>query len=153
MTDRTILLSVRPKYAHLILDGSKTVELRRVCPNIGPGDFIMMYESSPARRVRALLHVEEIIHDAPTQLWPRVRRDAGVTRTDFDRYFAGAATAVGIRLHVADNLSPPLHLAELQRVAPGFRPPQSYQYVHRLATDLRTLLTSSWPRTLPSGSP
>ncbi len=45
--DRSLLVSVKPVYARLILAGSKTVELRRVRPNAVPGCQVLIYASSP----------------------------------------------------------------------------------------------------------
>jgi predicted transcriptional regulator len=44
---RTLLLSLRPRFADAILAGAKTVELRRRPINARPGTAILLYASRP----------------------------------------------------------------------------------------------------------
>lgn len=144
MTPDSILLSVRPQYAEKILRGEKTVELRRVRPRVSPGDAIVMYVSSPEREVRALLLVEEVFEAHPEALWDVVGNAAGVSRREYEDYFEGSATGIGIALRVVADLKEPVTLDELRAMSPGFRPPQSYRYIDGLASGLRSLFTSLW---------
>jgi predicted transcriptional regulator len=142
MNPNTILLSVRPRYAKKILSGEKTVELRRVRPRVTTGDCVIMYVSSPTREISTLLLVEEILESSPTALWKAVGSCTGVTKQEYWQYFAGAHSAVGIRVRVVEKLPAPLSLDDLRQVAPGFSPPQSYRYFDGLASELRALLAS-----------
>jgi hypothetical protein len=42
MSQRAVLISIKPMYADLIFAGTKTIELRRVCPKVGPGDLVLV---------------------------------------------------------------------------------------------------------------
>ena len=146
MTPDSILMSVRPEYAERILRGEKTVELRRVRPRISNGDVIVMYVSSPKREIRALLEVEEVLQGHPSALWTAVGDSAGVTAQEYDEYFKGAATGIGISLRVVEHLKEPVTLEELRAMSPGFRPPQSYRYIAGLAAGLRSLFEALWEK-------
>lgn len=144
MTPNSILMSVRPQYAEKILRGEKTVELRRVRPRVAPGDVIVMYVSSPESEVRALLQVEEVLEAEPAALWKEVAPAAGISRGEYEVYFEGSTTGIGIALRLVEDLQEPVTLDELRAMSPGFRPPQSYRYVAGLTYGLRSLFTSLW---------
>jgi predicted transcriptional regulator len=50
--NNSVLMSIRPKYADLIFSGEKTHELRRKVPNVSSGDVIVVYSSSPEKRMK-----------------------------------------------------------------------------------------------------
>src|SRR6266542_3119737 len=98
MRPATLLLSIKPTFARKILSGAKTIELRRVRPNMTPGDHVLIYSSSPEMALLGSAQVEEILSDTPSDLWGQVKDNASVSRTEYDAYFSGATTAIGIRL-------------------------------------------------------
>jgi predicted transcriptional regulator len=115
-----VLMSIRPAYAEAILSGAKTVELRRRRPSFGPGTRILIYATSPERRVRGAFEVRGVLEGSPARLWETVAHRAGIARTTFDTYFAGSDTAFAIEI------------ANPRRIAPAaisIRPPQSYQFL------------------------
>lgn len=130
-TDRgsqIMLLSIRPRHVAKILDGSKTVELRRGRPVIVPGQPLAIYSTTPAAAIVALGRVSRIEVASPRELWDRVHGLAGVTRNEYDDYFLGATTATGLYLSGISALSAPVSLAELR--APGpFHPPQTWHFL------------------------
>ena len=67
-----------------------------------------------------------------------------MSRGEYEAYFEGSATGIGIALRVVESLKEPVTLDELRAMSPGFRPPQSYRYVAGLASCLRSLFTSLW---------
>ncbi len=125
---RALLLSVRPRYADLLLDGSKSVELRRVRPSVKPGALVLIYASSPARALVGSGRVHAIEAGGPAEIWCRHGSRTGVTPDEYDVYFEGATAAVAISLTGVQPLSRPTPLAEL-RARTGFRPPQSFRYL------------------------
>lgn len=109
--------------------GSKTIELRRVRPKVVPGSWALIYASSPEMRLLGAVELGEIVEGNPQTIWPKVRRDAGVTKAIYDGYYTGATTAYGIRIKQAVPLRLPIDLATLRTDSPSFRPPQSYAYL------------------------
>jgi predicted transcriptional regulator len=130
MRETVLFLSIRPTFANMILDGTKTIELRRIRPNIMPGHAVLIYSSSPAMALLGSACVEEILTGSPHELWRQVKDEAGVSLEQYQNYFDGATTAIGIRLCAVQRLDRPISLQELRERWPWLRPPQSYRYVH-----------------------
>lgn len=129
MRQPALFLSVRPTFAQRILSGAKTIELRRVRPNVATGQPVLIYSSSPVMALLASARIDFIFSGNPCDLWDSVRHEAGVTRDEYDAYFDGAVVAVGIRLAAVKRLTNPIRLEELRQRWPWFKPPQSYRYV------------------------
>ena len=125
-----LFLSVKPTFAGRIFAGTKTIELRRVRPNVTSGDSALIYSSSPEMALLGSARIEEVLSGAPCDLWEHVKDDAGVSLDEYDDYFAGAATAIGIRLGGVQRLVSPIALREIRVRWPWLRPPQSYRYVN-----------------------
>jgi predicted transcriptional regulator len=126
--ERTLLISLRPRFANAILLGAKTVEVRRRAVNAPPGTPIILYASSPVRAVvgtARLLRVDKYGHDAA---WRRFGNGLGLTRFEFDAYLEGTSTVFLLHLQKVRTLNQPLPLRRLQEDGP-FRPPQSFRYV------------------------
>lgn len=129
MTDeRTLLLSLRPRYAHAILDGSKTVEVRKRRVGASPGTRVILYASSPRKAVVGTARLRHTVVCAPEMAWRDHGATLGLARHEFDNYIAGRSEACLLLLENVQRLEPPLELADLRRTRP-FQPPQSYRYV------------------------
>jgi len=129
MRKNTLLLSIHPRHAEKILDGTKTVELRRVLPRIGKGDLVFVYASSPVKALIGAFKVDRVVTDRPRQLWEIVQEKAGITRKEFDTYYAGASEGYGIFFSGFLSLNRLLKLETLRQEWPGFHPPQGYCYL------------------------
>lgn len=130
MSTTTVLMSIRPRFANLILSGSKTVELRRsFMRRACEGDRVLLYVSSPERRLLGWFEVKTIATDSPCRLWGQVKDRCGLTKKEFNEYYAATKKAVAIFLCNATYLNRPVSLAELRRKLSGFHPPQSFQYL------------------------
>lgn len=132
MVQAALFLSIKPTFARKILGGTKTVELRRVRPNVAPGETALIYSSSPEMALLGSARVGTILSRSPSALWCEVRDDAGVSRQEYDSYFSGASTAIGIRLEDVQWFVRPISLREIRERWPWLRPPQSYRYVNAL---------------------
>lgn len=129
LTDRALLVSVRPRFASLLLSGEKTVELRRTPPDVEFGALVLMYESSPNRRLVGRGRVAAIDVDEPDSIWTRHGPNTGISRGEFDAYFQGTSRAVAISIRGVVPLDRPASLDELRRRWAGFQPPQSFRYL------------------------
>jgi predicted transcriptional regulator len=113
-------MSIRPEYAEAILSGAKTFELRRRRPSFAPGSRVVVYSSSPDQRLLGTFEAGEIHEQKPSKLWGVVSQSAGITRKDFNAYFAGCEVGYAIAVCAPKRLDPkPLR----------FRPPQSYLFL------------------------
>ena len=129
MSQRAVLMSIKPKYADLIFAGTKTIELRRVCPKVGPGDLILVYVSSPRMALVGGFEVAGIVSGEPQTLCKEWQTQSGVKKETFLHYFQGAATAYGIIIGHTWQFDFATELKALRRRKGGFHPPQSYRYV------------------------
>lgn len=129
MSNRAVLMSIKPKYADLIFAGTKTIELRRVCPKVRLGDLILVYVSSPRMALVGGFEVAGIVSGEPPTLCKKWQTQSGVEEETFLHYFQGAATAYGILIGRTWTLPAPAELKALRRRKGGFHPPQSYRYV------------------------
>lgn len=129
MSDRAVLMSIKPRYADMIFAGTKTIELRRVCPKIGPGDLVLVYVSGPRMALVGGFVVEGVVSDTPDELSRRHLKHTGLTQEAFQSYFEGTAQAYGILIGHTWQMEQATELATLRRRKGGFQPPQSYRYV------------------------
>jgi len=125
---RPLLLSLRPRFANAILDGSKTVELRRTRLSAPDGTRLVLYASSPVMAVVGTAVLVGRDTDTPARIWRRYRQNVGLDRDEYDQYFAGADLATAVQIGTPHRLVDPWPLAAL-RDAAKFQPPQSYRYV------------------------
>jgi predicted transcriptional regulator len=142
-TNHAFLISIRPRFAEMIFAGSKTVELRRVCPKVSAGDLALVYVSSPAMELRGSFEVGKILTGSPKQIWKKVVKKSGVTRAEFFAYFKGKKQAHALVIKRAWKLDAPICLTTLRRRKGGFRPPQNFHYLNRNEASLLASLVIS----------
>lgn len=127
--ERTLLLSIKPAFAEMVLAGRKTVELRRVRPAVEPGMALLIYASSPRRQLVATGKIGDVAWGSPDEVWEVYGAEAGVARGFYDEYFAGCARAVAILVEEVRPLSSPVALDALRDRWAAFQPPQSFRYL------------------------
>jgi predicted transcriptional regulator len=122
---KRVLLSIHPEYAEAIFDGHKGYEFRRVLFKEDVQE-VVVYATSPVKRVVGRFTIEDIYEDAPSELWTKTKALAGVTKEMFDTYFKGKPTAFAIKV------SEPVRFAQpqpLSRYLASSTPPQSFCYI------------------------
>lgn len=125
---RDVVFSIKPQYAERILEGVKTIELRRRFPvDVPAGTSALIYTSSPTRALTGVAEIKSVYKLTPKAIWLAYAKDACITREDFDDYFTGLEYGYAIRLAHARALRRPVELSEL-RDRFRFEPPQSYLY-------------------------
>lgn len=129
MKSKNILLSIRPRYAELIFSGQKTVELRRVLPNVNVGDLVVVYISSPIKQVGGTFEISSVISEPLDDLWQKVELCAGISYFEFQEYFSGVDHGFGLAIKNPKKIHTPISLSELQLQWNGFFPPQSFRYL------------------------
>jgi len=126
---RAALLSIKPKYADLILAGSKRIELRRSWPDTDVG-VLVLYSSAPVQRLVGIAHVDRVRVESPDALWQLAQEfGGGVTHEEFYEYFKGKRKTFGIMIRLAETAE---HQLDPKQVFPDFVPPQSYMYLDPL---------------------
>lgn len=118
-------MPIKPEYAQRILTGEKQFEFRRT--SIRPDlTHLVIYSSSPIKRIVALAEVDFVEMGSPSTLWERTKHAAGISREKFRKYFSGKESAVAISLK---RVFPLLSELEPSEIEEGFSIPQSFRYV------------------------
>lgn len=134
---RDVVLSIKPQYSDKILQGRKTVELRRRFPVSAPsGTVAYIYATTPVRAMVGAAEIKEVLKLPVDQIWAEFEDSALIDRTDFDNYFKGVDFGYALMFEDVKSFSRPIPLDEL-RERFGFEAPQSYLYASR---DLRKAL-------------
>ncbi len=128
MNRRDILFSIQPAYAEQILNGQKTVELRRRFTDAPlSGSRAFFYATSPASAIVGYADIQSVRRMEIEGIWNEYHQAIGIDRTAFERYFAGAKSGYAIVLEHAARFDVALALADLRRKI-QFTPPQSFCY-------------------------
>jgi predicted transcriptional regulator len=139
---RDVVLSVRPLYSGKIIQGKKTVELRRRFPISAPrGTIAYIYSTSPVRAMVGSAEIQSIHKLRVDDIWKKFGSMAQIDRTDFDEYFSGLREGFALKFRNPRAFARPVDLSEL-RERFDFEPPQSFLYVSSV---LRTALEDEYP--------
>ena len=132
MSRVAILLSVHPRFADLIFDGTKRIEFRKrnVPAEIGR---VYVYSTSPASAILGYFDVERTIDLSPVNLWKNYSSIGGIAKKDFDSYYRGHRLGRGILIGSIRRyrcaISLPMHM----------RAPQSFAYLQEELVKQMTL--------------
>jgi len=128
---RDVLVSIRPFYASRILDGRKSVELRRRFPEFNMvGGTALIYSSSPVSAVVGCARITDVCKLPVSEIWKRHGVAACISKQDFDAYFADVKHGFAIILGSIKELKREVNAIDLKAQF-GIVPPQSYRYVTR----------------------
>lgn len=92
-----ILLSIKPEYAHKILEGTKKYEFRKHLPK-KKIEKIIIYSTAPDGSVIGEVHVDDILTGSPSAVWEKSKKNAGISREKYREYFKGCKNAVAFCL-------------------------------------------------------
>ena len=148
-----LVLSVRPRFAEAIVDGHKTVDVRRQRPNVQPGTLGFVYSSSPMQAVVGSFRVERILSGPPEEIWLVAQRRAYISREEFDCYFAGVEVGHAILVSCGQRLLKPISLSNLRLIWPGCKPPRSFGYLVAADTYTQRMMATVRSRWFSVGGP
>jgi predicted transcriptional regulator len=138
---RDVLLSIQPDFVAKILNGKKTVELRKKPFPANGGTRVWIYSTSPTSAVEAVVHVDAVECDTPENIWHKFQNKIGISRSDFDAYFSGSAEAYALNISNPEKLERRVKLDEIRTLSEGFTPPQYYRYVEHNTKLFDTLVS------------
>lgn len=118
-------MSIHPKYASKILDGSKTIEFRKR-PISEEVENVIVYMTSPVKKVVGEFSVEKQVVMSPSELWDKYGVFGGISHKEFLAYYGCAKQAVGILIKGVTSFE--VH-RPLTSYGEGIKPPQSFQYL------------------------
>ena len=137
--EQTLLMSLRPEFAELILQGRKTVELRRKFSKKYEGATIVFYITQPVQQFMFTATITQVDHNQKKCLWSDYEQECGISQTTFDKYFSGIDHGYAIHLSNVKTLPNQLILEHAKKVCPQLRPPQSFQRLGSKSPLLRAL--------------
>jgi len=120
-----VLLSIKPKFAEKIFNGTKKFEFRRSVfknPNI---KTIVVYASFPVQKVIGEFDINRIICKNVHDLWEYTQQHAGIDRNYFFDYFSDKENGYAIEVKRTRKYKKPLLLKENFNMVP----PQSFAYI------------------------
>ncbi|WP_052336272.1 ASCH domain-containing protein [Nocardioides alkalitolerans] len=124
---RALFISVKPRYADAILQGRKTVELRRTRPNLPDGSLVFLYSSTPTRAVVGWARLIGVREGTPLEIWDEYGHAAAIDAPDYEIYFDGAEQAFALELDCVVIAAQQVPLSVIRSI--GIQPPQSWRYV------------------------
>jgi predicted transcriptional regulator len=139
-TGRAVLLSIKPKYAALIIGGTKTVELRRSWPSNDIG-VMVIYSSAPVQRLAGIALINEIQECDFETLWKVSQaHGGGVTYEELQEYVDKKKLAYGVML---GRVVPAEVQVDPKDLFSNFTPPQGFLYLS--PQDYRRVMAAMFP--------
>jgi predicted transcriptional regulator len=132
LKENILLISVKPEFAEKIINGEKTIELRKSAPKkVRKENYILIYVTSPIKELWGICKISEILKDSPNKFWDNYGSKTGITEEQFKLYFKTNKKAFGIELKEVRNFSKhSIDLQNLRKAFPKFMPPQTYAYIN-----------------------
>ena len=100
---KSIVMSVRPKYAKKIISRKKKIEIRKKFSEKLVGSTVFIYASMPIQAIVGESIIASIIHARPREIWEGFNEQIGCSRNEFNEYCRGERTVYAI---VLDELLP-----------------------------------------------
>lgn len=121
---RKILISINPEHVENILKGIKKYEYRKIAAKEDVSSIII-YETTPVKRVVAEAEIIEVLMCPPAKLWEQTKDKSGISKKFFDKYFKGKDLAYAYELGEVKVFETPKALSDY-----GIKSaPQSFVYV------------------------
>jgi predicted transcriptional regulator len=131
MIDRDeILISLKPKYADHIFEGTKTVEIRKRRPKVEAGTRVWIYATTPTAALRGYANLAEIETGTPSQIWKNFGLQTGISKDEFEAYLGVSQVAHALLLTDVMEMKKALSLEGIREVVDGFQPPQFYCHLN-----------------------
>ena len=123
------IISLKPRYAELILSGDKTVELRNRIVRLQPGTLVWIYATRPMACIVGIAEVGAVVHAGPSEIWRRFGSDICVDRNGFESYIANRKRVSALVLASVKRLGDFVTLDRIRRSVQAFQPPRFYARV------------------------
>ena len=122
-----ILISLHPAYTKAILEGKKTVELRRRRVHAAAGTRVWLYSKTPTARIEGIARIKHVHEGGLPDIWSKYSGQVGVSKGEFEDYFKGCRKGCAIILIEARAIFPAVDLKTVRSRLGGFHPPQFFK--------------------------
>ena len=119
---KRIVISINPQHVKNIISGIKKYEYRKIAAKQDVSSIII-YETSPIKRVVAEAEIVEVLMMSPEELWQQTKDSSGITKQFFDKYFDRKEVAYAYKIKDLRIYETPVMLPK------GMKAPQDYCYV------------------------
>ena len=121
---KKIIISIKPEYVEKIISGEKKYEYRTKAAKKDV-DKIIIYETTPVKKVVAEAEILDVLVMKPGELWELTKDKAGTTKSFFMSYFKGKKVAYAYKLGKVKVYRRPIELSAF-----GLKSaPQSFVYL------------------------
>jgi predicted transcriptional regulator len=120
-----VLLSIKPEYAEKILNGEKKYEFRRAIFKSSEVRKIIIYASSPVRKVIGEFDIDYILSLDVADLWKKTESHSGINKKFYDSYFQGKKVGHAIKVKKSKRYRKKLELNDFNIT----HAPQSFAYI------------------------
>ena len=121
----TILMPINPIHVDKILLGTKKYEYRKILPKKNDIDKMLIYSTSPTKKVVGEVEILDILIDEKDKLWEQTKFYSGIDKNFFDNYYKNKNFAVAYKFGKVTRYSYPKELKEFNISYY----PQSFVYV------------------------
>lgn len=119
-----VLMSIKPKFVEKIFSETKTFELRKKIFKSSI-NTIVIYSSSPKKKVVGEIIIDKIISSTPRLLWKSYKNNLGISEKEYFKYYKNSKVAYAIKIKKIIKYKKELELKDF-----GIeKAPQSYQYI------------------------
>ena len=119
-----VLMSIKPKFVEEIFSETKTFELRKKIFKSSI-NTIVIYSSSPKKKVVGEIIIDKIISSTPQLLWKSYKNNLGISEKEYFNYYKNSKVAYAIKIKKVIKYKKELELKDF-----GIeKAPQSYQYI------------------------
>lgn len=120
-----VILSIKPEFAEKIFDGTKKYEFRRAIFKNPDVKRVVVYSSSPVKKVIGEFEIEAILTHPPEKLWSKTKRYSGISQDYFFEYFGDKDVGFAIKIKSTRLYDKPRCIREDYDLFP----PQSFLYL------------------------
>ncbi len=121
---KKIIISINPIHVENIIKGIKKYEYRRIAAKQDISSIII-YETTPIKRVVAEVEIVDVLEMTPEELWQLTKSESGIDKVFFDAYFKNKQIAYAYKLGAVKVFDEPRLLVDY-----GIKnAPQSFVYI------------------------
>jgi len=110
-----ILLSIKPKWAEHILKGTKKWEFRKKFPEVEPNTRIILYSTSPEKKIIGEFTLDQILKAHPTSLGSQTLHETPHTIDELLAYFGQSQIGVALKVGNKTRYLNPISIQELKQ--------------------------------------
>ncbi len=119
-------MSIKPKFAQSIIDGSKLYEYRKCIPKHTDIDKVYIYVSKPFKAIIGEFSFTKVLCGTPQKIWSQTKDKGGISEEEFFNYFKGRDKAYAIKIGKVIKYFVSVNP---NRIIKGFKAPQNFIYI------------------------